>query len=99
MRASPPGWCATGLCFVFLLSSAAHGQAPASVQLFMPDGAMPARELRLNLTTDAGRVDTFFTDSKGRFVISRSQGLRPDAGYTITVESDGRTFDTTTISF
>jgi tetratricopeptide (TPR) repeat protein len=32
-------------------------------------------------------------------LITRSQGLTPNAGYIITVESDGRTFDTTTTTF
>lgn len=87
------------LLFVLLLSLFAFAQAPPSIQFFMPDGSLPSRELRFNLRTEDGRVDTFFTDSRGRFLITRSQGLTPNAGYIITVESDGRAFDTTTTTF
>ncbi|MGI8785405.1 MAG: tetratricopeptide repeat protein [Acidobacteriota bacterium] len=94
----PTGAGAGALCL--LLASPLWAQAPSSVQFFMPDGSMPTRELRLQVTTDDGKVtDTFFTDSKGRFLIARSQGLPPNAGYTIRVEGDERTFDTTIVSF
>ncbi|HJQ68160.1 MAG TPA: tetratricopeptide repeat protein [Blastocatellia bacterium] len=83
----------------FVLSVFSLAQAPPSIQFFMPDGSLPSRELRFNLRTEDGRVDTFFTDSRGRFLITRSQGLTPNAGYIITVESDGRSFDTTTTTF
>src|SRR5215216_6613243 len=75
------------------------GGAPPSIQFFMPDGSLPPRELRFTLSADNGRVETFYTDSKGKFLITRLLGLRTDAEYRITVESDGRTFDTTTVSF
>ena len=77
----------------------AMAQAPPSIQFFMPDGSLPPRELRFTLTSDGGLVETFFTDSKGRFLITRREGLRPDAAYTVTIRGDGRTFDTTTVSF
>jgi Flp pilus assembly protein TadD len=51
------------------------------------------------MAIDNGRVEVFFTDSKGKFLITRSQGLRPESEYRITVTGDGRTFDTTTVTF
>lgn len=82
------------LLYSFFLSQA---QSPPSIQFFMPDGSLPQRELRFMLTSTDGRVvDTYYTDSKGRFLVTRSSGLRPENGFTITVQSDGRTFDTTT---
>ena len=79
-----------------LLPILTDAQAPPSIQFFMPDGSLPDRQLRFTLTTENGSVvDTFFTDTKGRFLVTRSQGLRPENGFTITVEGDGLTFDTT----
>lgn len=82
-----------------LLYAEATAQAPSSIQFFMPDGSLPSRELRFTLTSEAGLVDTFFTDTRGRFLITASQGLRADAAYTVTVAGDGRTFATTIHSF
>ena len=87
------------LLLVLWLSISSFAQAPPSIQVFMPDGSLPPRELRFTLTTDTGRIDTFFTDSKGRFLFTRAEGLSANAGYTITIQSDGRSFDTTTVSF
>jgi tetratricopeptide (TPR) repeat protein len=95
---TPQGW-AAWLLSVALGATVSVAQAPPSIQFFMPDGSLPPREIRFTLTTDDGRVDIFYTDSKGRFLITRSQGLRPDNGYTVTVESDGRVYDTTTVHF
>ncbi|MFY9553824.1 MAG: tetratricopeptide repeat protein [Blastocatellia bacterium] len=79
-----------------LLPVMVWAQAPPSIQFFMPDGSLPDRQLRFTLTTDNGSVvDIFFTDTKGRFLVTRSVGLRPENGFTITVESDGLTFGTT----
>lgn len=86
----------SALFAVLLLSTLAEAQAPPSIQFFMPDGSLPDRQLRFTLTTENGSVvDTFFTDTKGRFLVTRSAGLRPENGFTITVESDGLTFGTT----
>ena len=81
------------------LCSQAHAQASPSIQFFMPDGGLPTRELRFTLANDSGRIETYFTDSKGKFLITRLEGLRPDAEYKVTVLSDGRTFDTTSVTF
>jgi Flp pilus assembly protein TadD len=78
----------------------AEAQAPPTIQFFMPDGSLPTRQLRFNLESQDGRiVDVFFTDTKGKFLLARSQGLRPNSGYRISIESDGRTFAATAISF
>ncbi|HXU40178.1 MAG TPA: tetratricopeptide repeat protein [Blastocatellia bacterium] len=77
----------------------AQAQASPSIQFFMPDGSLPSRELRFTLTTDSGRIETYFTDSKGKFLLTRSLGLKPDAEYRVTMTGDGTSFDTTTHSF
>lgn len=86
-------------CTTLLLTIALQAQAPPSIQVFMPDGSLPPREIRLSLTSDGGLVETFFTDSKGRFMLTRKEGLKPDAAYTVTITGDGRTFATTSQSF
>ncbi len=90
---------ALGVLVMSLFAAVAFAQAPSSIQFFMPDGSLPPGELRFSRSSDQGRVDTFFTDSKGRFLITRSQGLKPDARYTVTVQGDGATYDTTSVSF
>lgn len=89
---------ATLLVALFACSSL-RAQAPSSIQFFLPDGSLPGRELRFTLTSDTGLVDIFFTDNRGRFLLTRSQGLRPDATYTITVQGDGRAYSTTVQTF
>src|SRR6267378_1427962 len=73
------------------------GQAPPAIQIFMPDGSLPTRNMRLTLTRDDGRIETVFTDTKGKFQVTGD--LIREADYIVTVESDGRTFDTTTARF
>ena len=91
---------AVALIGALFLPCLANAQAPPTIQFFMPDGSLPARQLRFSLESQDGRiVDIFFTDTKGKFLLARSQGLRPNAGYRISIESDGRTFAATTISF
>ena len=84
---------------VLLAPSGGRGQASPSLQIFMPDGSLPPREIRFKLLTDSGRVDEFFTDNKGRFLFTRREGLSSSVGYTIIVESDGSSYDTTTAKF
>jgi tetratricopeptide (TPR) repeat protein len=76
-----------------------QGGAPPSIQFFMPNGSLPAREIRFTLMSDSGRVEVFFTDSKGRFIMSRILGLKTDSEYRLVAQSDGTTFDTTTLTF
>lgn len=88
------------LFFALSLSVGTHAQAPPTIQFFMPDGSLPARQLRFLLTSEDGRtIETYFTDTRGRFLMARSQGLRPNVGYTLSIDSDGRTFDSTTLRF
>ena len=82
--------------FMLTATAVSHAQAPSAVQIFMPGGSRPERELRFTLTRDDGRVEILFTDSKGKFQLTGD--LNRDREYTFTIESDGRTFDTTTAS-
>ena len=75
---------------------AARAQAPPALQIFMPDGARPSRELRIQLTRDDGRIETVFTDSKGKFQFTGDLNGLHD--YEVRIEGDGRTFGTTTTS-
>jgi Flp pilus assembly protein TadD len=84
---------------VLLLPVLAIAQAPPSIQFFMPDGSLPSREIRFEMAMDNARIETFFTDSKGKFLLTDSLGLKPDAKYRVTVTGDGTSFDTTTVSF
>jgi tetratricopeptide (TPR) repeat protein len=74
-------------------------QASPSIQFFMPNGTYPPREIRFEMAIDNGRIETFFSDSKGKFLLTRLWGLKPDAEYRITVLGDGTSYDTTRFSF
>lgn len=76
-----------------------EGGASPSIQFFMPDGTLPPREIRFTMAMDNGRIETFFSDSKGRFLLTRALNLKADAEYRITVIGDGATFDTTFYTF
>jgi tetratricopeptide (TPR) repeat protein len=80
------------------LGGGAGGAAP-SIQFFMPNGTLPEREIRFTLLGDNGRVEVYFSDSKGRFIMSRALGLKTDSEYRVVVQSDGTTFGTTTVTF
>src|SRR5215813_4160645 len=84
---------------VLLLPSGAFAQASPSIQFFMPNGTYPPREIRFEMSIDNGRVETFFSDSKGKFLLTRLLGLKPDAEYRIKVLGDGISYDTTTFTF
>jgi tetratricopeptide (TPR) repeat protein len=79
------------------MAAIAQGQAPSAIQFFMPDRSLPSRELRFTLTREDGLIEILFTDTKGKFQITGA--LARDLEYTVTVQSDGRTFDTTTARF
>jgi tetratricopeptide (TPR) repeat protein len=65
-------------------------------QIYLPNGAALRRSVRYTINTDDGkRNEILFTDSSGRIGIN--QGV--SVPYSITVESDGETFDTTTAYF
>ncbi|HWN99370.1 MAG TPA: tetratricopeptide repeat protein [Blastocatellia bacterium] len=84
---------------IALLASLALAQASPAIQFFMPDGSLPSREIRFTMAMDNGRIETFFSDSKGKFMITRSLGLKPDGEYRVTVVSDGASYDTTSVTF
>jgi len=90
----------SGLALAICLVSFGSGRAqapPSSIQLFMPNGGMPSRAIRLTIVSDRGETDTTFTDSKGVFLMRTP--TTQSIGYTLTVESDRQTFDTTTTTF
>ncbi|MFN2482898.1 MAG: tetratricopeptide repeat protein [Pyrinomonadaceae bacterium] len=87
---------ALALCLLACAASA-RAQAPHVIQFFMPDRSHPAREIRFTLTRDDGRVETLFTDSKGKFDLTGS--LSQESSYTVTAYGDGRTYETTTTNF
>lgn len=82
-----------------LLFVCAGAQSSPAIQFFMPDGSYPSREIRFTMAADNGRIETFFSDNKGKFLLTRLLGLKTDAEYRVTVIGDGATFDTTTYSF
>jgi tetratricopeptide (TPR) repeat protein len=85
--------------FLFLVAvfGMAQSGAPSSIQIFMPGGSLPDRSMRFELTRDDGRIETLFTDTKGKFLITGD--LVRDADYIIKVEGDGRSFASTTVAF
>ena len=87
------------LLSIFSFAQAGQGGAAPSIQFFMPNGAIPEREIRFTLMSDSGRIEVYFTDSRGRFIMSRTLGLKTDAEYRLIVQGDGTTFDTTTATF
>lgn len=95
------------LIFLALYATISYAQAPAAIQFFMPDGTMPTRELRFTLARDDGRIEILYTDSKGKFQMTREMIGDPgtarnpsrDVEYTVTIESDERTYGTTRVSF
>jgi Flp pilus assembly protein TadD len=77
-----------------LISAAA--QSGVRGQIFLPGGEPVHGNMRFTLATDDGaRTDILFTDSNGRIAITPPVNVP----YTITVEGDGETFDTTRMSF
>ncbi len=81
--------------FILSISTVALAQGGIRGQIFLPNGAPLQQQTRFTLETANGmRVEYHYTDSNGRIV------LRTVAGwFTITVESDGQTYDTTTSRF
>jgi Flp pilus assembly protein TadD len=89
------------LALIFLSCAAATvaqgGSPPNVIQFFMPTPSQPMRTMQFTLTRDDGRTETLFTDSKGKF--SMPNNLVKPGGYTVTVETDRQTYDTTTVMF
>ncbi len=86
--------CLTVALLVFVLPLS---QAPPAIQIFMPGGTLPPRPIRFTLSRDDGRIETVFTDTKGKFQVTGD--LIRDADYVVTVETDGATYDTTVATF
>lgn len=81
------------LAVIFLSNAVVAAQAPPSIQFFMPGGGLPGRPLRFTLTPPDGIIEILFTDTKGKFLMTGN--LLRDGDYTLIIESDKRTFDTT----
>jgi Flp pilus assembly protein TadD len=65
-------------------------------QIYLPNGSPIQKVTRFTLTTDNGqRTEIHFTDSNGRISVLPA----PAKTYSITVESDGETFETTVSNF
>lgn len=78
-----------------LLVVAIHAQAGIRGQIYLPDGSTPQRPIRFTLMSDHGlRREELFTDSGGRIRL-----FGTNTPFTITVESDGENYDTTSKSF
>lgn len=65
-------------------------------QIYLPNGSPIQKVTRFTLTTDNGqRTEIHYTDSNGRISILPA----PAKTYSITVDSDGETFETTVANF
>lgn len=84
------------LIMILLLPAAAMAQAGFRGQIFLPHGAPLQRVIRFSLRTDDGTFnETYFTDEQGRIGIPQQLSVP----FTITIESDGETYDTTILYF
>jgi len=85
------------LALSLLICMAAGAQTTVRGQIFLPNGDPPRNPVRFFLTSTDGRVNEYrFTDSNGRFILER---LSSGTSYTVTVESDDTSFDTTVLEF
>ena len=82
---------------ILAFAEVGFSQAPPAIQIFMPGGTLPPRPIRFTLSRDDGRIETVFTDTKGKFQVTGD--LIRDADYVVTVETDGATYDTTVATF
>ncbi len=81
--------------FILSLSIIALAQGGIRGQIFLPNGAPIQQQTRFTLeTADGMRVEYHYTDSNGRILLRNIAGW-----FTITVESDGQTYDTTSARF
>ncbi len=72
-------------------------QAPSAIQFFMPGGGLPSRPLRFTLVLPDGRQEIVFTDTKGKSLLTAD--LVREGDYSLVIEGDKRTFETTTQRF
>lgn len=81
--------------FISGLAVSASAQLGIRGQIFLPDGSPVQKPTRFTLLTDNGtRTEIFYTDSNGRLALPRI-----NTPYTILVDTDGESFDTTMVSF
>ncbi len=99
MRRNPFGLQGLILVVVCLICvRAALAQAPpSSIQLFMPNGSAPQRAIHFMIVTDRGQTDNAYTDSNGVYLMRTPTTMT--IFYTVTIEGDRETFDTTTTTF
>ena len=82
----------------FIAGLAVAQEPSASIQFFMPDGSLARSEIRFSIEVE-GRVEIFFSDSQGRFLLRRAQGISREAEYRVTAVGDGSSFATTSFAF
>ena len=85
------------IIMMILAAIGASVQAPRAIQLFLPGGALPSREIRFTLTREDGGAEVLFTDTKGKYQLTGD--LAREGEYTIVIEGDRRVYDTTTRRF
>lgn len=92
-------WCLIALWVGSLLHiTLAQGTVSIQGQIFLPTGQPLQEVTRFMLASEDARISFqyHYTDSQGRFILRGLGALKP---YTITVESDGRRYGTTTVNF
>jgi Flp pilus assembly protein TadD len=81
--------------FILSLSTLASAQRGIRGQVFLPNGSPLQQQVRFSLESANGmRVEYYYTDSNGRIILPPIVGW-----FTITVETDSQTYDTTTARF
>ncbi len=87
------------ILFIIALSASlwvpARAQETTTIQLFLPGGVLPSREIRFTVTYEEGGNEVLITDSKGKYQLSGDLGRE----YVIVVKGDGRVYDTTILRF
>lgn len=68
-----------------------------AIQLFMPNGTLPTREVRLWLMRSKNNAEIRFTDKKGHYQFTSE--LIDEGEYTLIVDTDKRNFETTRYRF
>jgi Flp pilus assembly protein TadD len=92
------GLVVVAVCLIPAANAFAQAPFPSAIQIFMPNGGIPPRPIRLTLVRDDnGFPEIAFTDTSGkhRLPTPRAQTVN----YVVTIEGDGQTFATTTASF
>jgi tetratricopeptide (TPR) repeat protein len=85
------------ISLLLLCPAPAWAQGPSAIQFFMPGGGLPTRSLRFTLILPDGRQEILLTDTKGKFSITGD--LVRQGEYSLNIEGDKRTFETTSLRF